>query len=91
MKNAEFLEDGVLQLDQNLVSTILGNNVEIINSNKEIAVQAIENKLEQLKAELEFEENKKSILQSLLDGEITEKGAEKAIAQETKDYQKQLE
>ena len=91
MKNAEFLEDGILQLDQNLVSTILGNNVEIINSNKEIAVQAIENKLEQLKAELDFEENKKSILQSLLDGEITEKGAEKAIAQETKDYQKQLE
>ena len=91
MTNAEFLENGILQLDQELVAAILGNNVEIINSNKEIAVQAIESKIQQLQAELEFEQNKKAILQSLLNGEITEKGAEKALAQETKAYQGKLE
>ena len=50
-KNAEVLANGTIQLDDEVVKAVLGNNGEIIDSDKAVLTQAIQNKIAEIDAE----------------------------------------
>ena len=91
MDSATRYADGSIKLDQERVASVLGANAEIINSNKEVIVQAIDDKVAQLKAENEFHQRKIEILQSLLAGDIDEAEAERQVAAALANYKKTME
>ena len=91
MDSATRYADGSIKLDQERVASVLGANAEIINSNKEVIVQAIDDKIAQLNAENEFHQRKIEILQSLLAGDIDEAEAERQVAAALANYKKTME
>ena len=52
-RNAEVLANGTIQLDKEVVNTVLKNNGQIIDSDKEVLKAAIENKIKELDLEEE--------------------------------------
>ena len=85
------LADGRLQLKKEEVAEILGLNKEIINSDKDVVVAAIDNKIEQTRAEIEYRQKKIAILQALLKGEKTKEEATKDLMQETEIYREKMD
>ena len=76
---AEHAANGTLKLNQEQVATVLNGNLKILNSNKEVIVSSIDNKIIQLKVENDFQKNKIKILKDVLKGEKTEAEAESEI------------
>ena len=50
----EHAANGTLKLNQEQVATVLNGNLKILNSNKEVIVSSIDNKIIQLKVENDF-------------------------------------
>lgn len=88
--NAEVLADGTIQLDNEVVKTVLGNNAIEIDSDKEVVAQAIDNRIAELEADRAATQKQleqvragvleESELQSILDD----------MATDSTDYQTQL-
>lgn len=95
MDNVERLEDGSIQLDEEIVNSAIERNQEIIQSDKEVVLESITNKIKQLKAEKAFQEAKIEALTEYLESEATSEEAEnKLIAsmrKATADYENTLE
>lgn len=91
MQDAQRFADGSIGLDKERVASVLGTNAEIINSNKQVVIQAIDDKIAQLKAENEFQLKKMKILQALLDGTTTEEEAERDLKRITVDYKNKMQ
>lgn len=91
MQDAQRFADGSIGLDKERVASVLGTNAEIINSNKQVVIQAIDDKIAQLKAENEFQLKKMEILQALLDGTTTEEEAERDLKKITVDYKNKMQ
>ena len=51
---AEYAVNGTLKLNQEQVAVVLNGNLKILNSNKEVIVSFIDNKIIQLKFENDF-------------------------------------
>ena len=51
---AEHATNGTLKLNQEQVAAVLNGNLKILNSNKEVIVSSIDNKIIQLKVENDF-------------------------------------
>ena len=51
---AEHAANGTLKLNQEQVAAVLNGNLKILNSNKEVIVSSIDNKIIQLKVENDF-------------------------------------
>lgn len=51
---AEHAVNGTLKLNQEQVAAVLNGNLKILNSNKEVIVSSIDNKIIQLKVENDF-------------------------------------
>ena len=51
---AEHVANGTLKLNQEQVAAVLNGNLKILNSNKEVIVSSIDNKIIQLKVENDF-------------------------------------
>ena len=51
---AEYATNGTLKLNQEQVTAVLNGNLKILNSNKEVIVSSIDNKIIQLKVENDF-------------------------------------
>ena len=51
---AEHAANGTLNLNQEQVAVVLNGNLKILNSNKEVIVSSIDNKIIQLKVENDF-------------------------------------
>ena len=69
-------------MNQEQVAAVLNGNLKILNSNKEVIVSSIDNKIIQLKVENDFQKNKIKILKDVLKGEKTEAEAESEIRKE---------
>jgi len=78
----EHAANGTLKLNQEQVAAVLNGNLKILNSNKEVIVSSIDNKIIQLKVENDFQKNKIKILKDVLKGEKTEAEAESEIRKE---------
>ena len=79
---AEHAANGTLKQNQEQVDAVLNGNLKILNSNKEVIVSSIDNKIIQLKVENDFQKNKIKILKDVLKGEKTEAEAESEIRKE---------
>ena len=90
MEGMERLEDGSLQLSKEIVNTELEGAQERINANKQVAIEAAEDKIKQLKLQLELLEEEKRILQEALNGEKTKAETEKALRDAVSNYEQQL-
>ena len=86
----EHAANGTLKLNQEQVAAVLNGNLKILNSNKEVIVSSIDNKIIQLKVENDFQKNKIKILKDVLKGEKTEAEAESEIRKEAEDYKEDL-
>ncbi len=58
-------------MNQEQVATVLNRNLKILNSNKEVIVSSIDNKIIQLKVQNDFQKNKIKILKDVLKGKKT--------------------
>lgn len=90
MEGMERLEDGSLQLSKDIVNAELEGAQERINANKQVAIEAAEDKIKQLKLQLELLEEEKRILQEALNGEKTKAETEKALREAVSNYENQL-
>lgn len=90
LDQAEVLADGSIRLDQATVQAVLNGNTEVLNSNKQVIEEQLEDKIALLEAEIHFQENKLQILQSLLSGEINETEAEERLRFATAQYKEEL-
>ena len=88
---ADHLADGSLKFTQEQVQAVLDGNAEIMESNKEVIIQQIDDKLIQLRAEQEFLSKKKDILEQTLQGTKTETEAEAELAAAYNEYKDTLE
>ena len=83
VSNFDWLEDGSIQLTElgkKLLNDTLKNNQQIMNSNKEVVLNAIDDKITELEADAEFQEKKIAALEEYLNSSIEDKDAEqKAI------------
>lgn len=88
------LEDGSIQLNKDKVNEVLQGNQDIIESNKEIVLQEIDDKISQLKAEKDFQKAKLDALNEYLAADVDNTEAEaKAtsdIAQAAQNYKNTL-
>ena len=87
---AEHAGNGTLKLNQEQVAAVLNGNLKILNSNKEVIVSSIDNKIIQLKVENDFQKNKIKILKDVLKGEKIEAEAESEIRKAAEDYKEDL-
>ena len=87
---AEHAVNRTLRLNQEQVAAVLNGNLKILNSNKEVIVSSIDNKIIQLKVENDFQKNKIKILKDVLKGEKTEAEAESEIRKAAEDYKEDL-
>ena len=87
---AEHATNGTLKLNQEQVAAVLNGNLKILNSNKEVIVSSIDNKIIQLKVENDFQKNKIKILKDVLKGEKTEAEAEFEIRKAAENYKEDL-
>ena len=69
---------------------LLNGNLKILNSNKEVIVSSVDNKIIQLKVENDFQKNKIKIVKDVLKGEKTEAEAESEIRKAAEDYKEDL-
>ena len=88
---ADHLADGSLKFTQEQVQAVLDGNAEIMQSNKEVIIQQIDDKLIQLRAEQEFLTKKKDILEATLNGEKSETQAAAELRRAYSEYRDQLE
>ena len=77
-------------MNQEQVAAVLNGNLKILNSNKEVIVSSIDNKIIQLKVENDFQKNKIKILKDVLKGEKNEAEAESEIRKAAEDYKEDL-
>ena len=90
MDGMERLEDGSLQLSKDIVNAELQGAQERINANKQVAIEAAEDKIKQLKLQLELLEQEKKILQEALNGEKSKAETETALKEAVATYEQQL-
>ncbi len=83
LQNATVYEDGRIKLDQAACKAILGDNVSILESNKDVADAELQNKIDLLNAQIASNNTKIQLLQSYLDGEITASELEQGLEAET--------
>ena len=88
---ADHLADGSLKFTQEQVQAVLDGNAEIMQSNKEVIIQQIDDKLIQLRAEQDFLTKKKDILEATLNGEKSETQAAAELKKAYAEYRDQLE
>ena len=91
MDEAELLADGSVQLDKEITNSALQSAKDRIEANSKVAISAIDDKLDQLAAEKEFQQSKIKILEELLNGETTEQEAVQKLNKATQDYKTELE
>lgn len=73
-----WLENGSIQLTEagrQLLNETLSNNQQIMNSNKEVVLEAIDDKVTELEADAEFQEKKIAALEEYLNSSITNTSA----------------
>ena len=90
IQELEFLEDGSLKLNEEQVAMILNGNKEIIESNKEIVINSIENKIAQLQAENEFYQKQIELLKDSLQHHENYNKNLKEMDKNTQEYADQL-
>lgn len=90
MEGVERQADGSLQLSKEIVNTELQGAQERINANKQVAIEAAEDKIKQLKLELQFKEEQEKILTEALEGQKTAEETKTALADAAFEYQTQL-
>ena len=72
--NFDWLEDGSIQLTElgrQLLNETLENNEQIMNSNKEVVLEAIDDKIAQLKADANFQKSRIEALEEYLSSEVS--------------------
>ena len=90
MDDIDWLEDGSIQLNKDIVNNTLKGNQDIIESNKKVILSSIDDKIKQLEAEKKFQKEKIRILEEVLDGTLEESEAERQLGKATSDYKSQL-
>ena len=90
IQDLQFLEDGSLKLNKEQVAMILNGNKEIIESNKEIVINSIENKIAQLQAENEFYQKQIELLKDSLQHHENYNKNLKEMDKNTQEYADQL-
>ena len=90
MEGVERQADGSLQLSKEIVNAELEGAQQRIDANKQVAIQAAEDKIKQLKLEIQFKEEQERILTEALEGEKTAAEVKTELAEATYDYQQQL-
>lgn len=90
VQDLQFLEDGSLKLNEEQVAMILNGNKEIIESNKEIVINSIENKIAQLQAENEFYQKQIELLKDSLQHHENYNKNLKEMDKNTQEYADQL-
>ena len=90
MEGMERLEDGSLQLSKEVVNAALESSQAQIKADKQVAIEAAENKIKQLKLELQFKEEQEKILTEALEGHKTAEETKTALADAAFNYQTQL-
>ena len=90
IEELQFLEDGSLKLNKEQVAMILNGNEKILESNKEIVIDAIKNKIAQLQAENEFCQKQIELLKDTLQHHQNYNKNLKEMDKNTQEYADQL-
>ena len=87
LRNAKVYEDGRVQLDQAAVQQILGNEVDILNADKETVRNQLQNQITLLDVQIKFYETKKELLSKALNNEIEYEDAVSGIQEAAAQYE----
>ena len=82
MQNADVLADGSVKLQKEIVGTVLNGNAAILESNKNITDQQLEDQIILLEAEIESNNSKIKLMTDYLTGKIEQTELEEGLEKE---------